>query len=74
MVVCDELGSGEELLEVERGVQGGVNFLCSVHAGSLSELEARLQRSRTQLRTVFSTYILLEGAQRVGRIRELSDL
>ena len=74
VIVCDELGTSDEFEQVERGVQAGVRFLCSVHAGSIPELEARLQRSRSQLRPFFSAYALLEGAQRVGQIRELAPL
>lgn len=74
IVVCDELGSSEEFRQVERGVQSGVGFICSVHAANMEELEARLERNRMQLRGIFSVCVFLKGAQQAGQIRETVDL
>lgn len=74
IVVCDELGSSEEFRQVERGIQSGVGFICSVHAASMDELEARLEQSRARLRAVFSLCTFLEGPQKPGCIREVVAL
>lgn len=74
ILVCDELGSSEEFRQVERGIQSGVGFICSVHAASMDELEARLEQSRARLRAVFSLCIFLEGPQKPGCIREVVAL
>lgn len=74
LIVCDELGSSEEFRQVERGIQAGVGFICSVHAASMDELEMRLDRSRVRLRAIFSLCCFLEGAQRAGFIREMVAL
>lgn len=70
IIACDELGSSEEFQQVERGVQSGVSFICSVHATNMDELEARLEQNRTRLRTIFSACAFLEGPQNAGAIRE----
>ena len=70
IVVCDELGSREEFHQVERGIQSGVGFICSVHAANMDELEARLGQSRARLRTIFSACAFLEGPQQAGNVRE----
>ena len=74
IVVCDVLGSSEEFRQVERGIQSGVGFICSVHAASMDELEARLEQSRARLRAVFSLCTFLEGPQKPGCIREVVAL
>lgn len=74
ILVCDELGSSEEFRQVERGIQSGVGFICSVHAASMDELEARLEQSRARLRAVFSLCTFLEGPQKPGCIREVVAL
>lgn len=74
IVACDELGSHEEFRQVEHGIQSGVGFICSVHAASMDELEARLERSRSKLRAFFSLCAFLEGAQKPGCIREVVAL
>ena len=74
IVVCDELGSSEEFRQVERGIQSGVGFICSVHAASMDELGARLEQSRARLRAVFSLCTFLEGPQKPGCIREVVAL
>lgn len=74
IVVCDELGSSEEFRQVERGIQSGVGFICSAHAASMDELEARLEQSRARLRAVFSLCTFLEGPQKPGCIREVVAL
>ena len=70
IVVCDELGSGKEFRQVEQGIRSGVSFICSVHAANVDELEARLEQSRTRLRTFFSACAFLYGPQSAGTIRE----
>ena len=74
IIACDELGSHEEFRQAERGIQSGVGFICSVHAVSMDELEARLERSRAKLRAVFSLCAFLEGPQKPGCIREVVPL
>lgn len=74
ILVCDELGSSEEFRQVERGIQSGVGFICSVHAASMDELGARLEQSRARLRAVFSLCTFLEGPQKPGCIREVVAL
>lgn len=74
IVVCDELGSSEEFQQVERGVQSGVGFICSVHATNMDELEARLEQNRTRLRTIFAACAFLKGPQNAGVIREMVAL
>ncbi len=70
IVICDELGSGKEFRQVEQGIRSGVSFICSVHAANVDELEARLEQSRTRLRTLFSACAFLYGPQSAGTIRE----
>ena len=79
LIVCDEIASMEEARAIEQGVNTGVRFVASIHAGNVRELAARpLFRFLTQ-RCGFSKIVLLKGGSSPGEIasilerEELSD-
>ncbi len=71
VIVCDELGSQNELICLEQGRHSGVEFLCSVHAYNLEDIELRFNKSRLELKQLFSCCIFLKSAQQAGQIKEL---
>lgn len=77
IIVCDEIGGEDDILAVEEGVNAGVSFLATVHAGSEAEL---LQRKTIRLLLesgAFDRVALLCGRQqpgKVGKIYKAGDL
>lgn len=41
MIICDEIGDKEELIEVLQGVNSGVKFILTIHALNLNELKSK---------------------------------
>ena len=73
LIVCDEVASMEEAKAIEQGVNTGVKFVASIHAGSLRELTARpLFRFLTDS-CAFSRVVLLKGAAAPGEIETILE-
>lgn len=73
VIVCDEIGGEDDIRAIEEGVNTGVSFLATVHAGSETELLQRKQ-IRLLLETgAFGKVALLKGRQEPGRVREIYE-
>ena len=73
LIVCDEVATMEEARAIEQGVNTGVKFVASIHAGSVHELTARpLFRFLTQ-HCGFSRVVLLKGASTPGAIETILE-
>lgn len=74
VIVCDEVGSAEEIEAVKMGLYSAVQFITTVHCASVQELQSRPQ-ARALLETgAFRKVVLLEGSARPGEVREILDL
>lgn len=62
VVVCDEVGSGEEVRGLLEAVNCGVSLLASIHAGSMEQLLLRPQFHSLQQSSTFEKIVLLQGA------------
>lgn len=69
VAVCDEIGSEEEAIQVEKGFASGVKFLVSVHASS--EKEAFLRPGMKDLLRFFDFAVFLKGPQDPGKIEKI---
>ena len=74
MIICDEIGSEQDIRAVECGVNSGVRFAASVHAASREELFARPQMKRLMSTEAFDKVVLLADGRQPCRIREVLDL
>lgn len=76
VIICDEIGSVDELEAIEAGMNSGVSFIVSVHASSRRELTERRQ-IRDLLKTgAFSFVVLLcadGGEEKIFTAKELCD-
>ena len=64
VIVCDEIGSYRETESILEGLNGGVHFIATMHAGDLSELTRRSQFLRLFGENVFARVALLDPAQK----------
>ena len=67
VIVCDELGSRREAESVLEGLNSGVIFIASMHAGGLRQLAARSQFRALFDENVFETVAFLSSAEK-GRL------
>ncbi len=77
-IICDEIGSEKETKSLLEGLNSGIRFAASVHAGSIDELIRRRQFRILFDEYVFDKIVLLSGDEpgRINRIftnGEISD-
>lgn len=71
VVLCDEIGTMEEVEAVIPGLHSGVVFILSVHAASKAEL-LRREQIRALLKTgAFAHVVLLGNGSRPGQVEEI---
>ena len=74
VILCDELGDGEEVRAVMQGLHAGVRFVLTVHAASREDLSRRPPLRELTSTGAFDRLILLESCLRPGRVRQVSSL
>ena len=70
-VVCDEIGTEEEVRAVEQSLNAGVCVIASIHAGSAAELKRRRQVSELLRTGAFAAVAVLRGSGKPGEIAEI---
>lgn len=71
MIFLDELGTTEEVLGLLQGLNAGVNFVATIHAGSFAQLQMRPQyQLLLQYKLLYASY-LLSGRVSPGTICEV---
>lgn len=68
VIVCDEVSTYEEINAVRRGINCGVKFIVTVHAGGKEELFYRKQIAELILTHAFSGVFLLGTGINIGKI------
>lgn len=61
IIVCDEIGSAEDLKDLSYAMDSGVKLICTCHCGSLDELNRRPNISTLIEMGVFDHIVWLEG-------------
>ena len=62
VIICDEIGSDEDIAGIIAGLNAGVSFICSAHAGDIEQL-LRRKNMRTLLGSqAIYNVVLLDGA------------
>lgn len=74
VILCDEIGGGEEAAAVLACLNAGVAVVASAHAGSLQELKARPQIAVLLDAGAFKTAVQLKGRQEPGVIQAVYGL
>ncbi|NMP37010.1 MAG: stage III sporulation protein AA [Clostridiales bacterium] len=71
LIVCDEVGSMDDVQAIMSGLDSGVSFIAAAHAGSEEELRSRTQIRRLMDTRAFSSIIMLESAACPTRIKRI---
>lgn len=68
-IICDEIGSSEEVDNILNGVNSGVVFILSIHAKSLTELQNKEIFYKLVSMGNFDKTVLLFGSENPGKIK-----
>lgn len=74
IMILDELGSLEEVKQLEQGFFSGVDYIASLHAASLEETLCRPQVDYMKKEKMLRIVVQLAGRQAPGQIREVYTL
>lgn len=66
IIMCDEIGSQEEVLAVEQCVNSGVSIIATIHAGSVDELKRRTNLCRLLDTGAFQKIVFLSDRRHIG--------
>lgn len=68
IIVCDEIGAGEDFDALEYAINCGVKVIATVHAKSIEELKNKQNFARLIEKKYFQRYIILSKENGVGTI------
>ncbi len=68
-IICDEVGSMEDIRSISEGLNAGVRMIASIHAGSLGELLQRSQAKRLLETGAFQKVALLGDRRSPGSVQ-----
>lgn len=74
IVVCDEIGSKEDIAALEYAVNSGVKLVCTAHAPDLESLKRRRASGRLIKERVFDYAAILGTGSMCGRVVSFSRL
>lgn len=74
IIVCDEIGSSEEMSQIISGINSGVKFILTVHASTREELLRKSQILRLIRTGEFEKCVLLGTASAPGLIKKIFNL
>ncbi|MFI3169544.1 MAG: stage III sporulation protein AA [Faecalibacterium sp.] len=69
VIVLDELGTLDELVALEQGFFGGVDFIATLHAGTFAEAERKPQFQYLQSHGMLHAACLLQGRHAPGQVQ-----
>ncbi len=73
IIACDEVSSSDEISAIEKGVNCGVKFILTLHAGSYSDLLSRKQLEQLLNTRAFGKVVLLGSGESIGSIKQVYD-
>ena len=73
IIVCDEVSTPEEIKAISQGVNCGVRFVLSVHAGSHEDILSRKQLEQLLDTGAFEKVVLLGSKESIGKVRQVYD-
>ena len=71
VIICDEIGSEQDVHAVHQCVNSGVRLIATAHARSKAELYSRPKLKRILSTGAFSTFIFLRDREHAGEVLEV---
>ena len=74
VILCDEIGSQQETKAIVEGLNSGVRFMMSIHAGTLEQAKRKPQFEILQKSGAFQFMVLMGGAKTPGKILQIEEI
>lgn len=74
VIVCDEIGTAEEIAAVFQAANAGVGLVVTIHAADMDTLQKRPQYVELLRTGAFHQVVFLKGRTMPGEIREVVDV
>ena len=74
VILCDEIGSYEDVLAIENIANSGVKIIATIHASNMSQLSKRPQFQNLMKTGAFELAIFLSGKNNPGEIKDIISL
>ena len=74
VILCDEIGSQQETKAIVEGLNSGVRFMMSIHAGTLEQAKRKPQFEILQKSGAFQFMVLMDGAKTPGKILQIEEI
>ncbi len=71
VIICDEIGGGEDVTSMLDGLRCGVKMIASAHAESVDELLGKRQVTRLLREGAFGAIVMLGGADKPGSVTQI---
>ena len=71
IIVCDEIGTSEDISAIENASKSGVAVIASAHCRSKSELESKPRFKRLLKNSVFKNIVFLNGKKNIGQVSKV---
>ena len=74
IIICDELGSSQDILSINEGLNSGVSIISTIHARSIDELISR-ENIRNLIETnAFKNIVILKDRQNPGQVDSIYEV
>lgn len=74
VILCDEIGSQQETQAIVEGLNSGVRFMMSIHAGTLEQAKRKPQFEILQKSGAFQFMVLMGGPKTPGKILQIEEI
>ena len=74
IIVCDEIGSEQDVFALENALHCGVKVIATAHAGSISEAKKRRGISKLLEIGAFNCIVLLGTGDKIGQIIKMDKI
>lgn len=73
IVICDELGSDEDISALEEGLNAGVSIIASIHAGNIYEFVKRKSAQKLMATGAFKKVVMMKSSKLPGCIERIYE-
>lgn len=71
LIICDEVGTKDDVTAIEESLNAGVSVIASIHAGTKREFLKRPQAKKLMETGAFSKLVFLKSRSEPGEIKEI---
>ena len=74
VVVCDEIGSSDDVIAIEQAINSGVRIIATVHTSNAEELRQKENIMSLLRFGAFSKIVFLSDRTKIGQVSKISEV